>query len=367
METAAPSTLPSPAVQADPLFESLDASGDPLPLVVRPAGPDQASTAWLERWVHAHAGYVRKKMVEHGAVLFRGFELHGPEDFQRIALQVDPGLQDHYLGTSPRENKTRYVFSASEIPGFFPIMQHCEMSFLPSAPKRLFFYCHVQPQVGGETPLTDFRKVVRDMDPAVRQAFEQKGVRTIRNYIGPDQSGGIDKWHTKNWADMFKTRDKAEVEAQAQREQLDASWLPGDRLRLENVQPAIKPHPETGEPVWFNHTQVFHVDAARLEYSHIRRRQRTPRAWLVSHFINALTWYKKRSKAPEEQATHCTYGDGSPIPPEVMRHVSDLIWRHMVFLKWKQGDMVAIDNYSTAHGRMPYSGPRDIQVAWTTP
>ena len=54
-------------------------------------------------------------------------------------------------------------------------MQHCEMSFLPSAPRRLFFYCHVAPEYGGETPICDFRKVYTDLDPTIRAEFEAKG------------------------------------------------------------------------------------------------------------------------------------------------------------------------------------------------
>jgi alpha-ketoglutarate-dependent taurine dioxygenase len=70
---------------------------------------------------------------------------------------------------------TKYIFNASELPGFYPIPQHCEMSFLRDPPQRLFFCCLVAPQsFGGETPLCDFRAVYRDLDPLVRSRFEQK-------------------------------------------------------------------------------------------------------------------------------------------------------------------------------------------------
>ena len=98
------------------------------------------------------------------------------------------GLFD-YLGTSPRDALTPYVFSASELPGYYPIAQHCEMRFLKKPPRRLFFCC-LRPNdgPGGETPLCDFRKVARDLAPAVLDRFERRGVRIIRNYCGP--SGG---------------------------------------------------------------------------------------------------------------------------------------------------------------------------------
>jgi alpha-ketoglutarate-dependent taurine dioxygenase len=38
----------------------------------------------------------------------------------------------------------------------------------------------------------------------------------------------------------------------------------------------------------------------------------------------------------------------------------------MYFLKWQQGDVIVLDNFSMAHGRMPYKGPREIYVSWTS-
>ena len=71
----------------------------------------------------------------------------------------------------------QYVFTASELPSFFPIPQHTEMSFLPAPPRKLFFCCLEAPtSTGGETCLCDFKKVYDQMDPKVRQTFEEKGV-----------------------------------------------------------------------------------------------------------------------------------------------------------------------------------------------
>ena len=39
-------------------------------------------------------------------------------------------------------------------------------------------------------------------------------------------------------------------------------------------------------------------------------------------------------------------------------------WRNLVAFPWQQGDVVAIDNFSMSHGRLPYRGPRQVVVAW---
>jgi len=58
------------------------------------------------------------------------------------------------------------------------------------------------------------------------------------------------------------------------------------------------------------------------------------------------------------------YADGREIPEADLRHVRDLIWKHLVVYAWRTGDVVAIDNRSVSHGRLPYKGPRQIAVAW---
>jgi alpha-ketoglutarate-dependent taurine dioxygenase len=47
-----------------------------------------------------------------------------------------------------------------------------------------------------------------------------------------------------------------------------------------------------------------------------------------------------------------------------MELVRDAIWDNMVFIRWRAGDVVAIDNFAVAHGRMPYEGPRKVAVCW---
>ena len=74
----------------------------------------------------------------------------------------------------------QYVFTASELPSFFPIPQHIEMSFLPAPPRKLFFCCLEAPtSTGGETCLCDFKKVYDQLDPKVRDTFEEKGVSVL--------------------------------------------------------------------------------------------------------------------------------------------------------------------------------------------
>lgn len=331
-----------------------------LPLLVTPK--EDRSASGLAAFVAAE----RNTLADAGAVLFRGFDVTSPEQFEEIARAIDPELKNDYLGTSPRDALTKYVFSASELPPYYPIPQHCEMSFLPQPPRRLNFCCLVPSQgEGGETPLCDFRAVFRDLDPAVRERFETRGVRYTRNYAGPgEKRARFDPWKLKRWDEMFQTTDRARVEEKARANGLTPSWHPGDRLRLVNAHAAVRAHPRTGEKTWFNHAQVFHTSAAPGEYRRIARRQGPRFLGLAAFARAALLAQKLMRVAPDERALDCSYGDGTPIPDADMEKVRDAIWKNLVAFKWEKGDVVSIDNFAVSHGRMPYRGPRKVVVCW---
>lgn len=324
-----------------------------------------ASEAALREWIAAERPAIEDAWVRHGSLRLRGFGVLGPESFERVALALESDLKNDYPGTSPRNARSRYTFSASELPPPYPISQHIEMSFLPSAPRKLFFHCTVAPQRDGETPTVDFRRVLAALDPQVRRDFETRRVRYIRNYDGPNSPKGLDLWKLKRWDELFGSTDRAVAERKAAEQGLHCEWLPKDRLRLTNEGPAVRPHPVTGEPAWFNHTQVFHVASAALEYRHILRRQRNARSLIFAAVVSSLTALKRALNPPEAQGMHTTYADGGEIPLAHVRHLMETIWDHLVIEPWRQGDVLAIDNRSTAHGRLPYSGPREVLVAWT--
>lgn len=333
-----------------------------LPLLVTPAG--HPSVDALEAWLLDERNAVAGRLREAGALLFRGFAVHEAPAFERVARAIDPALQSEYLGTSPRDALTPYVFTASELPGHYPIPQHAEMTFLPRPPRRIFF-CALGPNEGpgGETPLADLRTVYRDLDPDLRARWEARGVRIVRNYGGPE---GKERWNPrqlKRWDEIFGTTDPAAIEATCRAHEMEPTWLPDGRLRIVSTQPATRPHPETGEPAWYNHAHVFHGSAGPQEYRRIAGRLGAwPwRGWQA--VARAVRWWEGRGSL-EDAAMHVTFGDGGAIPDADFEAIRDALWKHMVFPRWERGDVVAIDNASVSHGRMPYRGPRLVAVAW---
>ena len=212
-----------------------------LPLFVEPrdASPGARGVEALCQQLKAHEAWVQQALARHGALHFRGLADESDDDFERVARGVHQDLKPENLGTSPRDavSASGYVFSASELPDYYPIPQHCEMSFCAAPPRRVFFSCLVEPAAGsGETPLCDFRAVWRDLDPDVRERFVAKGLRHVRNYAPPG-SDANDPMQLKGWDAMFETTDRTAVERRARGGRTDPPWTPGGPPRVGSPQP----------------------------------------------------------------------------------------------------------------------------------
>jgi alpha-ketoglutarate-dependent taurine dioxygenase len=352
----------SVATSLDPALRTWNGRPDGLPLVVEARDGDRSADA-LVQWIGARRELVRDRLLAHGALLFRGFEVYDAPAFERVARAVDSDLKNEYLGTSPRNALTSHVFTASELPPFYPIPQHCEMSFTAHPPHKLFFCCLVEPAAGsGETPLADFRKVLRDLDPELVKRFEEKGLRIVRNYSGPEGGGRFDLWKLKRWDEMFLTTDRDAVEARCRAEGFEPIWT-ARGLRLVSTQPIVRRHPVTGEPAWHNHVTTFHISQAAGEYRRIHALRPTLGNWALWQLARALETLQRR-KPVDERAMECTWADGAEIPTADLEAVRDAVWKHLVAVPWRRGDVVAIDNFAVSHGRLPYRGPRSVAVAW---
>ncbi len=336
-----------------------------LPLIIEPDSDN--SVAHLNKWLQQQQESFQQKFYKHGAVLFRGFDASSPKAFEDVALTIDPQLNNDYLGTSPRDrvDGTTYIFSASELPGYYPIMQHCEMSYMTKPPVKLFFYCDIEPEYGGETPICNFRKVYAELDKNIREEFDRKGTLTVRNYSGLNGKSKFNLWELKSWDKIFLTTDKAEVEKQCRTYEMDFEWKENDSLRITHHTPSAKKHPLTNEPAWFNHLQVFHPAGGQIEYEHIHARQKRLKTFLWTTFLNVIVPLKKITTKPIDQSMNVLFGDGTPIPDAYVRHVEDVIWKNLVIFPWKKNDILAIDNFSASHGRLPYEGKRRIMVCWS--
>lgn len=346
---------------------SLGGTAPVLPLVVSPRIHD--SKAFLTSWLVANRVHIHNRLLDHGAILLKGFDLQSAQDLQDTIVAFQPKLSDVYRGTSPRSalDGTKYVFSAAEVPTHYPIAQHLEMSFLPCPPKQLFFGCLVpSKQIGGETALCHFGSVARDLPAPLRAKFIEHGVRYIRTHPKQGNPWSFDVSEMLGWPELFKTNDKKEVERICKEEKTPVNWTNDDTFVSTTVAPAFQRHPETGEVVWCNHTQVFHWTTFSAELWFAFRRTHEIR--LLGTLVLVFLWSViKYGILGYKMSLHCEFGNGEQISIAEISAVRNAIHKNMVFFRWEKGDLLLLDNCSTSHGRQPtYDKGRRIAVSWCT-
>ena len=294
--------------------------------VVEPA----LSGADLESWAAAHRDPIAARLRESGAILFRGFPL-ALEDLARTAAAIGGELQDYSIQWTPRSALGEKVFTSTEYPAGESIPLHNEMSYAAAWPRLIFFFCAVEPEQGGETPIADSRRIWQRMDPAIRERFASRGVMYVRHF-----GGGLDI----PWQTAFHTASRDEAGQIGRAAGMRFEWLPDQRLRTTQRGPGAIRHPQTGEMVWFNQAHLFHIAALAPEIREI----------LLARC------------GPERLPRHALYGDGSPIEASVIAEIQAVCESEAAAFRWRRGDLLLLDNMLTAHGRRPFSGPRRIAV-----
>jgi alpha-ketoglutarate-dependent taurine dioxygenase len=286
----------------------------------------------------------------HGAILFRGFDLRTPEDFHAAtSLCFENGLRSYIGGVSPRGQVLSGVYESTSFPAHLRIPQHNEMSYLPDPPRELAFFCEIEPQYGGETPLADSRLIYKLVPAEVRTAFEASGISYHRYLYGPRWNihhltrNRIVKLHT-SWMAAFSTTDPAVVERACAENNSTVQWDREEGAKISNVLPATRQHPETGETLWFNQVSTF---------------LNSPKS------VGLLRWllYNLAYPNPFRRPFHATLGDGRPITHAQLDLVDQAIEDATVRFRWQRGDLLLVDNYLVTHGRMPFKGDRRILVA----
>lgn len=302
-----------------------------IPLVLKPAveGVD------LITWSTAHRELVDTLLLQHRALLFRGFNINTPVALDELIKATSNGeLLEYKDRSSPRHEVGDKIYTSTDYPAAHSIFLHNEGTYWMKWPQKIYFCCLTASTEGGQTPIADCRKIYQRIDRQLRERFLQ--VMYVRNY---NDGFGL------TWETVFQTSDRTVVEDYCRHNQIEYQWKEGNRLRTRAVRPTVAKHPRTGELVWFNHAAFFHVSTLEPAI------QET----LLSEFRE------------EDLPYNTYYGDGSAIEPEVVEELRQAYQQEKIAFPWQEGDVLMLDNMSIAHGRMPYAGTRKVLAGMAEP
>lgn len=308
-----------------------------LPLVVKPDEKRTGAigTNELIAWYKENEEFLEKKLLEHGAILFRGFGTGTPGAFARFSRSVSSHLLESMEENVPRTKLSSGIYTSTEYPAEYMLSMHSEYAYSNRWPAKLFFCCITAAQTGGETPIVDNRAVLRELDASIVKEFIHKKIKYLRNLHG-GQGFGL------SWQAAFQTTAKDVVEKYCRNAAIEYCWKENDGLRLSQTLAGIATHPKTGDTVWFNQAPQFH-----------------PSDYPSEIYKSLLSVYHDEAELPQ----NVCFGDDSSMDASVLNVIRETMRKNAVVFPWHLGDILIVDNMLVSHGRMPFTGPRKILVA----
>lgn len=272
------------------------------------------------------------RLRECGAALFRNCGVGGIEGMRSWVTDIAGSPLEYIERSSPRHTLATNIYTSTEYPSTEEIFFHNENSYQRSWPRYLFFYCRKAPETLGATPLADVRGVLSGINQDVVREFRTRGWMLVRTYH-PDFG--------MSWQAAFGTHERDEVAKYAAKNDISLEWRDNGGLQTTAVRAAVQQHPDTGEELWFNHIVFFH------------------RSTLPHTVRNGLLAFLTEDELP----SNTYFGDGGEIPAEVVDAIRAAYRARSTRFDWQEDDLLVIDNMLVAHGREPFTGPREVAVA----
>lgn len=280
-------------------------------------------------WVADNRRRLCDQAALHGAILFRGFPLTGPEDFDRFIAAFDlPNFPyEESLSNAVRVVKTPRVFTANEAPPTVTIFLHHEMAQTPIYPSKLFFFCEQPAQSGGATPLCRSDVLwdrLRAECPEFARNCESKGLKYSN--VMPSQNDPTSGMG-RSWQSTLRASTPEQAEERLERLGYSWTWLPDGCLRATTpVLPAVRKLAD-GRTSFFN------------------------------QLIAAFQGWKDERNDPSRAIA---FGDGMPLDRDAVNAATRLGEELSFDLPWQRGDVALVDNYVTMHGRRAFTGTRKV-------
>lgn len=298
------------------------------PLIIEP-GSGERNLAGL---VQMNTAAIGEKLLEHGALLFRGFLLKDVADFDRFVSALTAERLDYVYGSTPRTSIGDRIYTATEYPPAQEIPLHNENAYQREWPLKVALCCLIPASSGGETPIADMRAVTAAVGERLVDRFAERRVRYVRHYH---------PYVDVPWQKVFNTADRADVARYCEQHEIAYEWLKGDVLRTIQVCQGTALHPVSRQRTFFNQAHLFHNSSVGVDGA------------------KALIEIFGTDRLPRQTF----YGDGEEFALEDLTRIRTAFSGASLTFPWQAGDVLLLDNMQFAHGRRPFKGTRKVIAA----
>lgn len=268
---------------------------------------DEAAT--LERLGTAD---VTERFKEHGAILFRGFR-HDLDSLSRFTSRFCSRFVRNESGRRSRISQDGTTQSVNLGREAFPL--HPELSRVPWRPDIAWFACARPPSSGGETLVCDGAAIVDQLSDATRQSVSHRGIL----YREETPMGAFTDW-------LGVPPPDDDALAALSRESPFCFLRRDGRIYRQFTRP-------------FLHQSLFG-----------RRR-------VFGNFLLFARYMLGTCEFP-------VFEDGSVIPDALVAELKSASDSITVAHRWREGDVLMLDNSRFMHGRNAVTEPEERQI-WT--
>jgi alpha-ketoglutarate-dependent taurine dioxygenase len=387
------------------------------PLVFECPDERRRDLATLEKFVRDNASQIHADIARHGAVIFRGFPVASAAQFERV-LGAIPGfvpIAETFMCQPGRvlTHGAQFVFETDVTTvtgGAFSFGFHSEHYFSPDVPAYHCFAALSAPRFAGETALVKTSRVFEELPEDLKRRLRQTAVACAA-------------WPIAKVARRYLI-DEFRLEQFCRSAGLHVGVIDG-QPSIIMMKPTVWRHPVTGKeclqanlsislrgldrdlrdlfrattysaPVWslhrliwkyqlnvlaetisafLHHTQQGNIFTGLKQAAYIS-------LWELATRVERLLGRPEPLPDATRSETHrLVHGvtdesDSRYLPAlsdcfksdEEVELLARAIHKHMVLVKWEDGDILLLDNRQTLHSGMPgFLSPRDLKVIMCNP
>lgn len=355
-----------------------------LPLIIE--AQNSKSLSYLQKFTETHSSELLNNIHQYGAILFRGFDVNKPADFE-FAMKGFSALKpmDQYFMSEPGRSVypgTQHVFYTNSVfttgGGIKLGGYHCENYYSTDVPSVVGF-CSQQPSwFGGESGLINMTHGYNEFPKSLQDKLASKSFITgLWAVSDVAQRYGLSLEETKSFctgAGLLFRDFKGSGYVYAAKPCVQKHLHTGKLALQVNVSIELKTLDElirnnlsqhySGKR-WTMHRMVWEKDWVNKFESLAERVRRALLSEEVKKeykevYLDYLSTEYLEARTVFEQFHEL-------LLPEEVQIIANTMSKHLALVSWNKGDILLFDNQQLLHTGMPGFGPRKVSVMMYNP